>query len=308
MSDPVTNTEIEDVLTSIRRLVSENRPLPEADKDAPSARPLAFDTSSAQGEVAEEKTVASEAPLALVLTPALRVEDAPELDAAGDGVEEQDAVDEAVALGVTEADPVEEAVFDEEPIELEAVDFSDVEQDQVSFETEGYTPEFSETIQDDVMVEVASEGETSASDDEVPMAFDTVSDAAPEEAVDEEQPFDFKQVLEARIHQFRDATSTEDVAYAPEADAAPEMADAVMDELRAHMPEEIAGSAEIVDVDTLSEAMDETAEIDEAMLREMVADIVRQELQGALGERITRNVRKLVRREIHRALAAHDLG
>lgn len=308
MSDPVTNTEIEDVLTSIRRLVSENRPLPEADKDAPSARPLAFDTSSAQGEVAEEKTVASEAPLALVLTPALRVEDAPELDAAGDGVEEQDAVDEAVALGVTEADPIEEAVFGEEPIELEAVDFSDVEQDQVSFETEGYTPEFSETIQDDVMVEVASEGETSASDDEVPMAFDTVSDAAPEEAVDEEQPFDFKQVLEARIHQFRDATSTEDVAYAPEADAAPEMADAVMDELRAHMPEEIAGSAEIVDVDTLSEAMDETAEIDEAMLREMVADIVRQELQGALGERITRNVRKLVRREIHRALAAHDLG
>ncbi len=308
MSDPVTNTEIEDVLTSIRRLVSENRPLPEADKDAPSARPLAFDTSSAQGEVTEEKTVASEAPLALVLTPALRVEDAPELDAAGDGVEEQDAVDEAVALGVTEADPIEEAVFGEEPIELEAVDFSDVEQDQVSFETEGYTPEFSETIQDDVMVEVASEGETSASDDEVPMAFDTVSDAAPEEAVDEEQPFDFKQVLEARIHQFRDATSTEDVAYAPEADAAPEMADAVMDELRAHMPEEIAGSAEIVDVDTLSEAMDETAEIDEAMLREMVADIVRQELQGALGERITRNVRKLVRREIHRALAAHDLG
>lgn len=308
MSDPVTNTEIEDVLTSIRRLVSENRPLPEADKDAPSARPLAFDTSSAQGEVAEEKTVASEAPLALVLTPALRVEDAPELDAAGDGVEEQDAVDEAVALGVTEADPIEEAVFDEEPIEPEAVDFSDVEQDQVSFETEVDTPELSETIQDDVMVEVASEGETSASDDEAPMAFDTVSDAAPEEAVDEEQPFDFKQVLEARIHQFRDATSTEDVAYAPEADAAPEMADAVMDELRAHMPEEIAGSAEIVDVDTLSEAMDETAEIDEAMLREMVADIVRQELQGALGERITRNVRKLVRREIHRALAAHDLG
>ena len=47
--------------------------------------------------------------------------------------------------------------------------------------------------------------------------------------------------------------------------------------------------------------------LDEESLRELVADIVRQELQGALGERITRNVRKLVRREIHRALAAHDL-
>lgn len=47
--------------------------------------------------------------------------------------------------------------------------------------------------------------------------------------------------------------------------------------------------------------------LDEESLRELVTDIVREELQGALGERITRNVRKLVRREIHRALAAQDL-
>lgn len=46
---------------------------------------------------------------------------------------------------------------------------------------------------------------------------------------------------------------------------------------------------------------------DEDALRDMVADIVRQELQGALGERITRNVRKLVRREIHRALDGQEL-
>ena len=53
MSDPVTNTEIEDVLTSIRRLVSENRPLPDAGNDEEPARPVAFDTSSAQDEVAQ---------------------------------------------------------------------------------------------------------------------------------------------------------------------------------------------------------------------------------------------------------------
>jgi len=47
--------------------------------------------------------------------------------------------------------------------------------------------------------------------------------------------------------------------------------------------------------------------IDEELLRDMVSEIVRQELQGALGERITRNVRKLVRREIQRALAAHEI-
>ncbi|MEP1613839.1 MAG: hypothetical protein ABJL72_18205 [Roseobacter sp.] len=48
-------------------------------------------------------------------------------------------------------------------------------------------------------------------------------------------------------------------------------------------------------------------DIDEEMLRQMVAKIVRSELQGALGDRITRNVRNLVRREIQRALEAHAL-
>jgi hypothetical protein len=39
-----------------------------------------------------------------------------------------------------------------------------------------------------------------------------------------------------------------------------------------------------------------------------VAQLIREELQGELGTRITRNVRKLVRREIQRALAARDLS
>lgn len=54
---------------------------------------------------------------------------------------------------------------------------------------------------------------------------------------------------------------------------------------------------------------EDTAEdqlLDEAALRDLVGEIVRAELQGALGERITRNVRKLVRREIHRAMTAKE--
>lgn len=47
--------------------------------------------------------------------------------------------------------------------------------------------------------------------------------------------------------------------------------------------------------------------VDEDALRAIVAEIVRSELQGELGARITRNVRKLVRREIHRALTAQSL-
>ena len=47
---------------------------------------------------------------------------------------------------------------------------------------------------------------------------------------------------------------------------------------------------------------DEPAPRTGGALRELVAEIVREELQGGLGERITRNVRKLVRAEIQRAL------
>ncbi len=47
--------------------------------------------------------------------------------------------------------------------------------------------------------------------------------------------------------------------------------------------------------------------LDEETLREIVVDVVREELQGVLGQRITRNVRKLVRREVRLALAAADL-
>lgn len=46
--------------------------------------------------------------------------------------------------------------------------------------------------------------------------------------------------------------------------------------------------------------------LDEATLRALVVEVVRDELQGALGERITRNVRKLVRREIFRVLSSQE--
>jgi len=67
-----------------------------------------------------------------------------------------------------------------------------------------------------------------------------------------------------------------------------------------HIPAE-QGTDARAEADTASATMDEEA------LRDLVAEIVREELQGALGERITRNIRKLVRREINRALAAQDL-
>ena len=46
--------------------------------------------------------------------------------------------------------------------------------------------------------------------------------------------------------------------------------------------------------------------VDDEALREMIAQVVREELAGELGERITRNVRKLVRREIRQIMASGD--
>jgi hypothetical protein len=42
--------------------------------------------------------------------------------------------------------------------------------------------------------------------------------------------------------------------------------------------------------------------LDEAALRRMINEIVREELQGELGDRINRNLRKLIRREIAQML------
>ncbi|SFJ21245.1 hypothetical protein [Celeribacter neptunius] len=46
--------------------------------------------------------------------------------------------------------------------------------------------------------------------------------------------------------------------------------------------------------------------MDEDALRDLVAQVIREELQGELGERITRNLRRLVRREVQRALTLRE--
>lgn len=61
-------------------------------------------------------------------------------------------------------------------------------------------------------------------------------------------------------------------------------------------------ATEFVDADGMPLAV-----LDEHALQEIVRQTLRVELQGELGERITRNVRKLVRAEINRALMARDL-
>ncbi|RMH43209.1 MAG: hypothetical protein D6688_09335, partial [Alphaproteobacteria bacterium] len=71
--------------------------------------------------------------------------------------------------------------------------------------------------------------------------------------------------------------------------------------------DDVAEVEYVADADRFARRDDEMV-IDEEALREIIAEIVREELQGALGERITRNIRKLARREIHRAMTMRELG
>ena len=47
--------------------------------------------------------------------------------------------------------------------------------------------------------------------------------------------------------------------------------------------------------------------LDPGEIRGLISSLIREELQGDLGERITRNVRKLVRQEIQRALTVREV-
>ncbi len=74
-------------------------------------------------------------------------------------------------------------------------------------------------------------------------------------------------------------------------------ADAAEAEAVEELSDEIAGRLDPVE----AQAMGEEA------LRDLVRELIVEELQGALGQRITRNIRKLIRAEIARAVATEEL-
>jgi len=71
-------------------------------------------------------------------------------------------------------------------------------------------------------------------------------------------------------------------------------------------PDDLPAKAPVAEDERVDLVAETSLPLDEEALRDLVSEMVRRELQGALGERITRNVRKLVRREINRALVARD--
>ncbi len=273
MSDPVTNLEIEDVLSSIRRLVSED------------ARPRAK---------APERP-AGEKPDRLLLTPAQRVEvdeDEPLVDRAPSVESEQVADAQFFRSG-------DAAAPEPAPNEEDAGD-----SDEVSF--------IGRLVSEEM-------GRMLASEDAQP-STPPPSAAPVAEQTEEPSLADKIAALEALIAghpelSARKATAAEALSD----DGATDHPAATTEQRRASEALVLGGppwrgsvSPKAQEDAPLALERAETRQgalalIEQEALREMVSDIVRQELQGALGERITRNVRKLVRREIHRVMVSQDL-
>ncbi|WP_299699106.1 hypothetical protein [uncultured Tateyamaria sp.] len=296
MSDPMTNTEVEDVLASIRRLVSDdNRQAPESEAAASSDR--------------------------LVLTPALRVTD--------DVEEERDSVDEAAADDVTD-------ISDQEVPEAQQDDLP--EDETPAFELTHEAPdEGSDDGDETTLDDVEDKHEDTSAPEEHPIALDAVNldqdtlmsiqdafdDVDDEDALAtaEAEPTlnDEATTLSAKIAALETLIAGQTDEFEPDmagdgenAGTEPpalawEDADEEVSNPNPSPHVDVEPDTETANVEGAQIFSSDEDVLDEEALRDLVSDIVREELQGALGERITRNVRKLVRREIHRALAAQDL-
>jgi len=299
MSERLSSVEIEDVLSSIRRLVSED--LRPGAKAAEQAAPVP-DAAPPVAEVGK-----------LVLTPAHRIQTDPAEATAGfssirgraavtPAYEEDAEVPQAepdrghdwfdfaapdqgegqAAARAAEAAPVaeEEGTAEPDPLPM-------AEPDTAESEVAGWSmaPDAAEETSEDVL-----SGPATAAEEADWLPEQDPVEPAPAEAV-EEAPMP-------------DVLEPEDRAAKPEVHE--DWADAAEAEIRRELEQEAEASA-FARFDAADEVRGPDGPLfDEEMLRDLVRDIIREELQGALGERITRNVRKLVRAEIARALAVRD--
>ncbi|MGO4908992.1 hypothetical protein ACEN2J_11765 [Pseudorhodobacter sp. W20_MBD10_FR17] len=291
MSEPMSTVDIEDVLASIRKLVSEDlRPVA---PQAASAHPVV------QGGVAGGKGK-------LLLTPALRVVS----DQVADMPESQDAPEapyefvENDGFGMSgqviqvhpaqsRTDVTEEPSFADSGAELPPEAAQAHEEDWLPENNEeaepfpGWAPTSAQATSDVTRVvnEIAA-GVSDADEDWEPETGDSLADA----------------------WQAPDWRDEEEVA---KADALTQYAaKAIGDRAEAAAVAEVLALDAMVAPETVTETSEDSEpelRFDEAVLRDLVRDLINQELSGPLGERITRNIRKLVRAEINRAMTAKSL-
>lgn len=281
MSDPVTNVEVEDVLSSIRRLVSDdNRPSMKA------AATLAQFSDR------------------LILTPALRV-----------------ANDQGEVIAESTIQAWSEFGADPEGHDANNAETSENGEDtgseeHVSDDTEVTLNHSKEKLHEDVAekaVEPAPEPFVleAVVCDVAPQIDGASKDAEPDSSINEAAFFAGQsESLTSKIAALEAAIGKTDDQWEPDDTGG-------SDYSGTESPSMKWGDAAEVSFDEnpeanstmqhsgISPSADEI--LDEEALRDLVSEIARKELQGALGERITRNVRKLVRREIRSALIAQEL-
>lgn len=313
MADPVTNAEVEDVLSSIRRLVSEDKRPLQAQKAVP----------------ANDR---------LVLTPALRVAEVVDDEEDLSPVEEENAQD--IDSSTSEQDEV--ALFDDPAHDYKADPYNFDDDDDDDGEGEGdealnlsgleVENEDHGSLEDEAAdqmnaddVGAAKAATLSAKIEALETAIGNIADTwepdgpgsdeysgteAPamawEDDIDRDAmgaPLDNENDDEYDIDANHDADHDDETAREA---AATHVAPKAAPEPQPASPSAPTTHQDTPDEDGFAYGTDDQL-IDEEALRDLVSDIVRAELQGALGERITRNVRKLVRREIHRALTAQEL-
>lgn len=347
MSDPMTNVEIEDVLMSIRRLVSDGDKARLRDP-APAAQ--SHDAAS-QTEAAQSESAASNGPGKLVLTPAFLVVDGdgevafahrpvPPIASAsvGDRHDDTDDTWEEDAYADASASPDHAG----DPLPLTDMVWEDVEDTPVD-RNENDSNDAASPDRSDLVASIAElEAAMNQSADEFEPDGSEIMDQAIEWPRDPLRGYEDAEDAEASDMNDTgsDAVATEDPAGTSgqqddeaqddhdddqDDDHANDLADDFDDDLDDDLNDDLnddptdhrneAGATAAPqyaaddaynddDLDGLIEAGG--LQLDEAALRALVADVVREELTGPLGERITRNVRKLVRREIYRILSSQD--
>ncbi|WP_226341187.1 hypothetical protein [Gemmobacter serpentinus] len=316
MTEPMTSVEIEDVLSSIRRLVSEDL--------RPSHDPR--DAGPRPGPTPGPELPASR----LLLTPALRVVPPLPADVDRPMVTPSDMPDTPRSEAAM-SDPASPDPRAAEPMPIEAAAAMPIE-----------------TVVARVGAQVSDDWDTEAEAEMSPVwsalpVWNTEIVEVDLDRVEEAEVLQFTSPDAARLEEaWRDGAWAEgpqnsvaepDASEALERESAfvdpapyievdeagypvePEMGRspgdlaeaAVLEELRG-LEDELAASVAAASPKSDLFAPQDSDDFDEEALREVVRDMIREELQGALGERITRNVRKLVRAEINRALASRDLS
>lgn len=325
MSEPVTNAEIEDVLSAVRRLVSESG-APRREERRPETygklvltpafrvdtvadpKPAVEPATTAEQQPTDEAK-RDDRPMASVESLVQRAvsgspepvtsqvdedDDWDEPEALADDAAQTTADDEAPEAGFMHVETEDDGVvasLEDRIAELEAV--------VTEAEVEEWEPDGSETPEAPTTVIFRHAG--AASGPRFETSFDEGEDESAEEPAASHDmpapdPEGVGEAAEIDVQEWEDVDATAATYAVPDVEEDDDDYEAPY----AAAPEQVMGDYEI------GENTADDMVIDEDMLREIVGRLVREELQGTMGERITRNLRRMVRREIARAIALKD--